>query len=87
MNDLETQIMDISESALEELFNETPDSTVNADTLIGGKKNPKAQTQVDTEDETEEEEEPVKKPVKKAKSQPATSHIEDINFRRFRSRR
>lgn len=37
MTPLETQIIDIPDEALEQLFDETPDKTVNADTLIGGK--------------------------------------------------
>lgn len=48
MSDFETQIMDISEDALNDLFNETPINTVNADTLVGGKK---AEEKTETKEE------------------------------------
>jgi hypothetical protein len=54
--ELETQIVDISEDALNELFNETPDKTVNADTLLGGKKAPKTKSKVKPDAELEDEE-------------------------------
>jgi hypothetical protein len=48
MSDFETQIVDISEDALNDLFNETPTNTVNADTLVGGKK---SEEKTETKDE------------------------------------
>jgi AAA ATPase containing von Willebrand factor type A (vWA) domain len=37
MTELQTEIVDINDEALEALFNDTPEKTVSADTLIGGK--------------------------------------------------
>lgn len=76
MNDLETQIMDISDDALDELFNETPEKTVNADTLIGGKKN------ITNSDDDDEDEETLVKPKKeKQKAVPVSqSVIENIDL-------
>lgn len=83
MNELETGIVDVSDSALEELFNETPDKTVNANNLVGGKK--EAQEEPDLENEEEEiEEQPAKKKggSKNKTKQPVfeSNSIEDIDL-------
>lgn len=87
MDGIETNIVDISEDALDELFNETPEKTVNADTLIGGKKK-QAPTQNDEEDEDDVQEEEAKSkkkavPNKKQQAavpQPQSNDIEDIDL-------
>jgi hypothetical protein len=87
MPEFETNIVDISEEALDELFNETPDKTPNAKTLVGGTKPPKSTNQEEIEDiddeELEEEiiekREPKKKAVPKAKI-PPVEEIEDIDI-------
>jgi hypothetical protein len=61
MDGLETTIVDISEESLDKLFDETPDKTVSADTLIGGQK---GKGEAAEEDNTEEE--VVETPKKKA---------------------
>jgi hypothetical protein len=89
MDSLETSIVDISEDALNELFDETPDKTVNADTLIGGKKDAKKAQQStppdngddDDEEDIEDDEVPAKKvdknKTKKAPKVPTRQdHIE-----------
>jgi hypothetical protein len=63
MNELQTEIFDINEEQLNALFDETPEKTVNADTLLGGKKQPVQQ------EEVEEDEEEVGK-TKTSKKQP-----------------
>jgi ribosomal protein S8 len=65
MDEFQTEIVNISEEALNELFDETPDNTVNANTLIGGKK-AKASAQNQEEDEEEETEDESPKNKKKA---------------------
>lgn len=88
MSELETKIMDISEDALDSLFDETPDKTVNADTLLGGKKPQKQDTSdedfEDVEDEDVEEtpkKQQKKKAVPKAKKQePVIEDFEDDDF-------
>lgn len=83
MNELQTEIVDINEDALEALFNETPEKTVNADTLIGTKT---ATAEDDLEDvDLDEEEVPAKKTSKKApakKEAPVenNSSIEDVDL-------
>jgi len=80
MNELETSIVDISDDVLDNLFDETPDKTVNADALLGGKKTEKV------EDEDEEEQEVSEKKSKKLKTQPKaviqpyTNAIEDVDL-------
>jgi hypothetical protein len=72
MDGLETSIVNISEDALDDLFDETPDKTVSADTLIGGQKGakskqPKAEDDFeDVEDDEEEDETPKQKQKNKA---------------------
>lgn len=84
MNELQTEILDISDDALDALFNETPEKTVNANTLIGGQK--ETEDIEDVEDEEEVEEKP-KKASKKEKSkttpQQQSNEIEDINLDEF----
>lgn len=76
MNELETQIVDIENSVIEDLFNEVPEKTVNADALLGGKK-----IEEEIEDvELEEEDTPRKrKPVAKLKTKPVSA-IEDVDL-------
>lgn len=79
MNELETQIVDISEDALNDLFNDTPaNKTVTADNLVGGK-------QTDTEDEEEEVVETKKKTTKKEVPALKVNEqtIEDIDIENF----
>jgi hypothetical protein len=82
MSELQTEIVNISDDALDELFNDTPEKTVNADTLLGAKQNSSAEIEnVDLDDEEEVEEE---KPSKKAKTPPAKPQaredvIEDLS--------
>jgi hypothetical protein len=91
MDGLETRIVDINEDALDALFDETPDKTVNADTLLGGKRQP-SQRQQPEDDEDEIEEDEVEVPKKKAvpkpkvrQQQPEIDEIdeEDEHFEEF----
>jgi hypothetical protein len=59
MDGLETTIVNISEDALDELFDETPDKTVNADTLLGGQKGASKQSPKQEEEEFEDVEEDI----------------------------
>lgn len=83
MDGLETTIVNIDESALEQLFDETPEKTVNADTLLGGQKgNPSKQPETVEEDEDEEVEETPKKkaaPKAKVKQEEQQTAIIDLN--------
>lgn len=85
MDGLETSIVNISEDALDDLFDETPDKTVNADTLLGGQKGTKQPNkqapQEEDEDEEEEEVVPKRKAVPKAKKQEV--EIEDFDDEDF----
>lgn len=83
MDGLETTIVDINEEALDLLFDETPEKTVNADTLLGGQKGktPKQAPQDEEDEEVEEDEVPKKKAVPKqpkVKQQP-TAAIEEFD--------
>lgn len=78
MAELETSIVDISEDALDQLFDETPDKTVNAETLIGGKKQKQRQPVEDEIEEDEEfEDEVPKKPAPKKKAVPKPTIRQD----------
>jgi len=74
MDGLETTIVNIDEAALEQLFDETPEKTVNADTLIGGQKN----TSPESDDDTEEEVEAAASKKKAAPKQPKVKQEEAI---------
>jgi hypothetical protein len=76
MDGLETTIVNIDESALEQLFDETPEKTVNADTLIGGRKEKTSSQNEENEVEEEEVEEAPKK--KAAPKQPKVRQEEAI---------
>lgn len=81
MDGLETTIVDINEEALDLLFDETPEKTVNADILLGGKKgkSPKQVPQEEEEEEFEEDEVPKKKAVPKPKVKQPTVAIEEFD--------
>jgi hypothetical protein len=89
MNDLMTEIVDINEDALDALFNETPEKTVNADNLVGAKQIADDDFEdVDADDE-DEPKVPAKKTAKakKEKTTPAksapierTDTIEDVDL-------
>jgi hypothetical protein len=85
MDGLETTIVNIDESALEQLFDETPEKTVNADTLIGGQKG-KASSQTE-DDEVEEVEETSKKKAvpkqPKVKQEEAIVDLDDSDIEDF----
>ena len=70
MSELETRIMDISEDALDQLFDETPEKTVNADSLLGGKKPQKTETPEEDIEDEEVEDEASRKPAQKKKAVP-----------------
>lgn len=85
MNGLETEIVDINDDALDTLFNETPASTVNANTLIGAKE---PTTEQDVDDVELDDDEP-KQTTKKTKTTAtkntveknvATDIIEDVDI-------
>jgi len=79
MDGLETRIVDISEDALDQLFDETPDKTVNAETLLGSKRQPSKQAQSEVEDDEEfEEEVPVQKKKKEAVPKQPKARQEDV---------
>jgi hypothetical protein len=88
MNELETQIVDISDDALDSLFDETPSKTVSANSLVGGKKANETVADADIEDDEDEEEVVERKPSKKqAKVAPKkevvperTDTIEDVDL-------
>jgi hypothetical protein len=88
MNELETQIVDISDDALDSLFDETPSKTVSANSLVGGKKANETVADTDIEDDEDEEEVVERKPSKKqAKVAPKkevvperTDTIEDVDL-------
>lgn len=72
MTPLETQIVDIPEDALNDLFDETPEKTVNADVLLGGKAPEKEEESKETKEEKKETKE-----TKKATL--PTNEIENIS--------
>lgn len=87
MNELQTEIVDINDDALDALFNETPASTVNANTLVGGKQSADDELEDVELDEEEEVEVPAKKTKgKAAKAAPAKApeqrndRVEDIDL-------
>lgn len=82
MSQLETEIIDISDDALDDLFN---DATPNANTLIGAKKNkvPVKKEEPIEEDVEEEEAPPVKKAKPKATPVQQSNNIENIDIDTF----
>lgn len=74
MNDFQTQIVDIDESTLDGLFDETPAGTPGADTLIGTKK-PEA-----VEEKVEEPVDDKKKKPAAQQQQRRTDIIEDVDL-------
>jgi hypothetical protein len=82
MDGLETRIVDINEEALDALFDETPDKTVNAETLLGSKRqSTQQQSEEDDEEETEEEVSVPKRKEKAVPKQPRVRQdvIEDLD--------
>jgi hypothetical protein len=82
--ELSTEIVNISDDALDELFNDTPDKTVTADTLIGTKQPTEEEIEdVDLDDEEEEVEVKPTKKATKTKAKPAPKEettIEDVDI-------
>lgn len=81
--EFETQIMDISDEALDGLFDETPQGTPNAESLLGAKKEAKTKESADTDPEEKEKAAIKTKTEKATKEAIQQSSIEDLDLEDF----